>query len=144
MGYVNHRPVFAVGPEQIRQAFEAMKRHEPGALPRDTLLTLLTLHGEKMTMTDLEGCLELLVGDSCVERALEDEVDAGDFANNVLGLTEVDDGLAIEEGAAAMLGTTAAEAGMGGMGRSEWNASSVAFSAADAPRSSSVVGPHGS
>jgi len=136
--YVNHRPVFAVGPEQIKQAFEAMKRHEPGALPRDTLLTLLTSHGEKMTMTDLEGCLELLVGDSCVERALEDEVDAGDFANNVLGLTEVGDTLAAEEGAAT-LGASAE----GGMGRSDWNTSSMAYSAG-APQSSSMVGFHNS
>jgi len=86
--YVNHRPVFAVGPEQIRQAFQAMKRCEPGPLPRDVLLQLLTTHGEKMGFDELERHLEDLTGDPSIHRALDEEVDALDFAHGVLGLTE--------------------------------------------------------
>lgn len=89
--YVNHRPVFAVGPEQIRQAFEAMKRHEAGPLTRENLLTLLTSHGEKMTFEELERCFEALVGDPSIHRVLEDEVDALDFAHNILGLAEAEE-----------------------------------------------------
>merc|ERR1712087_109284 len=89
--YVNHRPVFAVGPEQIRQAFEAMKRHEPGPLQRESLLTLLTSHGEKMTFEELERCFESLVGDPTLEKVLDEQVDPLDFAHNVLGLAELEE-----------------------------------------------------
>lgn len=84
--YVNHRPVFAVGPEQIKHAFEAMKRHEPGKLSREDLLTLLQSHGEKMQWEEIERCFEALVGEPSVHRVLDEEVDALDFAHNVLGL----------------------------------------------------------
>eukprot|EP00747_Dinoflagellata_sp_TGD_P162072 gnl/TRDRNA2_/TRDRNA2_179268_c0_seq1.p1 gnl/TRDRNA2_/TRDRNA2_179268_c0~~gnl/TRDRNA2_/TRDRNA2_179268_c0_seq1.p1 ORF type:complete len:1006 (+),score=189.41 gnl/TRDRNA2_/TRDRNA2_179268_c0_seq1:58-3075(+) len=89
--YVNHRPVFAVGPEQIKSAFDAMKRHEPGPLARDTLLNLLYNNGEKMTEEELERCFESLVGDPSVHRVLEDEIDALDFASSVLGLNDAED-----------------------------------------------------
>merc|ERR1712054_609349 len=55
--YVNHRPVFAVGPQQIQQAFESMKRHEPGPLPKDQFINLLKRTGEKMSEEELEQCL---------------------------------------------------------------------------------------
>jgi len=86
--YVNHRPVFSVGPEQIRLAFEAMKRHEPGPLQRDNLLTLLQSNGEKMSIDELEQCFDALVGDRSVNRVLDEEVDAFVFAREVLGLNE--------------------------------------------------------
>lgn len=106
--YVNHRPVFAVGPEQIRQAFEAMKQRDAGPLSRDQLLNLLTQNGEKMTIEELERCLEALVGDPSVHRVLDEEVDAMDFAHDVLGLADADDGAAedvsdMEENSAMML-----------------------------------------
>merc|ERR1712061_581363 len=89
--YVNHRPVFAVGPDQIRQAFEAMKRHEPGPMSRDSLMGLLTGHGEKMTFEELERCFEALVGEPSIHRVLEDDVDSLDFAHNVLGLADMEE-----------------------------------------------------
>eukprot|EP00435_Cladocopium_sp_Y103_P029483 s1943_g7.t1 len=101
--YVNHRPVFAVGPEQIKQAFDALKRHEPGPLSREAFLklgrsmarwrtkgNLLTSHGEKTSLEELERCFEALVGDSAINRVLDEEVDAFDFAHNVLGLAEAE------------------------------------------------------
>merc|ERR1712178_227121 len=84
--FVNHRPVFSVGPEQIRLAFEAMKRHEPGPLQRDQLLNLLQSNGEKMSYEELEQCFDALVGDRSVQRVLDEEVDALEFAREVLGL----------------------------------------------------------
>merc|ERR1712232_1224104 len=89
--YVNHRPVFAVGPEQIRLAFEAMKRHEPGPIQRDTLLSLLQSSGEPMTLAELEKCFEALVGDKSVQRVLDEEVEAAEFAREVLGLQDADE-----------------------------------------------------
>lgn len=89
--YVNHRPVFAVGPEQIKQAFEALKRHEQGPLARDSLLQLLTSHGEKMTYEELERCFKDLVDEPNVHRVLDENVDAIDFAHNVLALVETDE-----------------------------------------------------
>mmetsp|Transcript_33344 Transcript_33344/g.76047 ORF Transcript_33344/g.76047 Transcript_33344/m.76047 type:complete len:937 (+) Transcript_33344:90-2900(+) len=89
--YVNHRPVFAVGPEQIKAAFEAMKRHEPGSLSTETLLSNLQSHGEKMTLEELEKCFEALVGDANLAQVLGDEVDATDFSHNVLALYDAED-----------------------------------------------------
>lgn len=89
--YVNHRPVFAVGPDQIRAAFESLKRHEPGPLSRNTLLNVLQTQGEKMAIDELERCLEALVGDPSINRVLEEEIDALDFAHNVLGLADAEE-----------------------------------------------------
>lgn len=90
--YVNHRPVFAVGPDEIRGALESLKRHGPGPTPRDTLVSLLQSRGEKMSFEELEQCLEALVGDSNVYRVLDEEVDATDFARSVLGLMDAEEG----------------------------------------------------
>jgi Ca2+-binding EF-hand superfamily protein len=112
--FINHRPVFNVGPEQIRQAFQALKRHEPGPLPRDQLLNLLTTHGEKMGFDELERHLEQLTGDPSIHRALDEEVDALDFAQAVLGLSEEQDS-----------GEVAASVDAG---KSQWDASTLALS----------------
>lgn len=88
--YVNHRPVFHVGSEQICQAFDAMKRHEPGPLSRDTLLSLLTTSGERMGLEELERCLDALVSEPSIYRVLEEEIDAQDFSQEVLGLTDME------------------------------------------------------
>merc|ERR1719183_838902 len=68
-----------------------MKRHESGPLNKDTFLGLLTTHGEKLTIEELEQCFEALVGDPSVHAVLEDEIEALDFARNVLGLTEAEE-----------------------------------------------------
>merc|ERR1712196_661791 len=54
--YVNHRPVFAVGPKQVAQALEAM-----------------TKQGEKMSIEELEDCLLKLVNEGSVQKVLGDE-----------------------------------------------------------------------
>lgn len=114
--HVNHRPVFAVGPEQIRQAFEAMKRHDPGPLSRDTLLKMLTEHGEKMTLEELEGCFEALRDDPSIHRVLDEEVDALHFAHNVLGLQDAEEA-GVDEAV-----------DYGEPGRSQWDGSTLALS----------------
>eukprot|EP00927_Polykrikos_kofoidii_P072932 TRINITY_DN69007_c0_g1_i1.p1 TRINITY_DN69007_c0_g1~~TRINITY_DN69007_c0_g1_i1.p1 ORF type:complete len:979 (-),score=141.93 TRINITY_DN69007_c0_g1_i1:92-3028(-) len=118
--YVNHRPVFAVGPEQIRLAFEAMKRNEAGPLARDTLLSMLTSNGEKMTFEELQGCFEALVGDSSLHSVLDEEVDALEFARDVLGLENGEEPTE-EAGAAAEEGS-----------RSQWDNSNLVLSTTSA------------
>jgi len=90
--YVNHRPVFAVGPQQIQQAFEAMQRHESkGPLPKGQLLDLLTKHGESMAVEEIEHCFQMLVGESFHNTLRDDEVDAREFAQGILGLGDMQD-----------------------------------------------------
>merc|ERR1719456_16501 len=95
--YVNHRPVFAVGPQQIQAAFEAMKRHESGPLPKEQFLQLLTKHGEKMSVEELEECFEALVGDGSIHNVPDEEIEALDFAHNILGLGDLDGDYGAEE-----------------------------------------------
>jgi len=87
--YVNHRPVFSVGPDQIRMAFDALKRHEPSPMSRETLLSLLTTRGETMSFEELEKCFEALVGDPSIYSVLGEDVYAMDFAHRILGLEDM-------------------------------------------------------
>jgi Ca2+-binding EF-hand superfamily protein len=89
--YVNHRPVFAVGPQQIVTAFDAMKRQEEGFLNRDTLIDLLTKNGEKMSVEEIEDCLLKLVGTKNIAEVLPEEIDPMDFAQSVLGLADLEE-----------------------------------------------------
>merc|ERR1712187_297363 len=95
----------------------AMKRHEPGPMSRDALMGLLTGHGEKMSEEELERCFEALVGEPSIHRVLDDEVDALDFARNVLGLADFEE-VASEEPALALEGGPSTV----GAGRSEMSA----------------------
>uniref|UniRef100_A0A0G4H590 Cilia- and flagella-associated protein 251 n=1 Tax=Chromera velia CCMP2878 TaxID=1169474 RepID=A0A0G4H590_9ALVE len=92
--FVNHRPVFAVTPEQISLAFKALSGHDRGtSIPREKFVGFLKELGERFTndsnheMT-LEQCMELLVGEPNLEAALGDVVGADTFALDVLGLGE--------------------------------------------------------
>jgi len=116
--YINHRPVFAVGPEQVQQAFESLKHRDLGPMSRDQLITLLTGSGEKMTFEELESCFESLVGDPSIHRVLEDDVDPLDFAKNILGLADM------EEASPQEAAGNSVDAGRS---RSEWAASTLSL-----------------
>eukprot|EP00743_Colponemidia_sp_Colp-15_P001768 GILK01001931.1.p1 GENE.GILK01001931.1~~GILK01001931.1.p1 ORF type:complete len:943 (-),score=124.32 GILK01001931.1:124-2952(-) len=86
--YVSHRPVFGVGKQQIVEAFNAIGADLTGGfLNRDSLIAALLKEGECLSMAELENCLKSLIGDSSI-RMLPDELDAQDFAENVLGFEE--------------------------------------------------------
>jgi hypothetical protein len=87
--YVNHRPVFAVGPPEIQRAFQMMRRgtNEP-TIKKETLMNLLTTHGEKMKIEEINDCLSALAGVTIDD--LDDEINPYDFAQNILGLGDVD------------------------------------------------------
>lgn len=63
----------------------------------DELIRLLREEGECMGEQELQECLNLLIGDSNFKTALQQEVTADDFAENILGFEEVEE-LEGEEG----------------------------------------------
>jgi hypothetical protein len=63
----------------------------------DELIRLLREEGECMGQQELEECLGLLVGDSNFKTALGQNIQADDFAENVLGFEEVEE-MEAEEG----------------------------------------------
>ena len=93
--FVNHRPVYGIGKNNIQDAFAALMSGESsskgGALNRDDLLRLLREEGEYMGQQDIEDCLDLLVGDKNFKTALPQEIQADDFAENILGFEEVEE-----------------------------------------------------
>merc|ERR1712217_251306 len=98
-----------------------MKRHEPGPMSRDSLMGLLTGHGEKMTFEELERCFEALVGEPSIHRVLEDDVDSLDFAHNVLGLADMEEP------------SDEAKPSLQDAGKSEWAGSTLALSSTVPP-----------
>ena len=49
------------------------------------------MEGENMSTTELSECLGLLVGDSKISTALPENINADEFAENVLGFEEVEE-----------------------------------------------------
>jgi Ca2+-binding EF-hand superfamily protein len=92
--FVNHRPVYGIGKNNIQDAFAALMNAADGrgpALNRDDLLRLLREEGEYMGQQEMEESLNLLVGDSNFKTALPQEIQADDFAENILGFEEVEE-----------------------------------------------------
>jgi len=95
--FVNHRPVYGIGKNNISDAFDALINTikdpdtKPGKILRKDLKYLLQNDGEEIGENDIERCLQLLVGEKNFEDALPEEVDADFFAEHVLGFEEVDE-----------------------------------------------------
>lgn len=86
--FVNHRPVFHVGKDDIRDAFRALAG-DSATITRDQLLTKLQTLGEKMTERELIVCLQALMGDSSsLLQALPTTFTADNFAMDVLGFED--------------------------------------------------------
>jgi hypothetical protein len=116
--FVNHRPVYGIGKNNIQDAFAALMNAADGrgpALNRDDLLRLLREEGEYMGQQEMEESLNLLVGDSNFKTALPQEIQADDFAENILGFEEVEE-VEGEEGADEM-GASAGFNGTNGAGQ---------------------------
>jgi len=111
--FVNHRPVYGIGKNNIEEAFNALLMtkangdYNSGKLSRDELLSALQFEGEDMKINEMEKLLQLLVGEQKIQSALPDEITADDFAENILGFEEVDENELDEE-------AELEEAGMGG------------------------------
>lgn len=127
--FVNHRPVYGIGKNNIQEAFAALlsgdSASKGGALNRDDLLRMLREEGEYMGQQEMEESLNLLVGDSNFKTALPQEIQADDFAENILGFEEVEEVEGEEDGeemgaAGGLSGTNGGPgmmgSGYGGMG----------------------------
>jgi hypothetical protein len=96
--YVNHRPVFHVGKDDIRDAFKtlvASNAHAHGSdsatLARDQLLSRLQQSGEKMSEKELIVCFQALLGDGAAANllsALPTTFMADNFAMDLLGFED--------------------------------------------------------
>ena len=102
--YVNHRPVFGVGKEQIAAAFETLATSAAGgggvaaaigagddaapeAISWPRLAALLQEKGEKLSADELQACVRALTGEN--EPPLE-ELTAPEFVDQVLGFEDFD------------------------------------------------------
>merc|ERR1711871_322217 len=83
--FINHRPVFGTGKEQIADAFNALGAAESGGtLNWEELSKRLQTEGETMTEAELQKCLGALVGDEDLPVSLSHL----DFADKVLGFQD--------------------------------------------------------
>lgn len=88
--FVNHRPVYGVDRNEIKEAFNVLSR---GALTKEELFELLLTKGEPMNERELRGCLTSLlmpVGGSA-ESMLPNEVTPEYFLEKILAFEEVAD-----------------------------------------------------
>jgi len=102
--YVNHRPVFGLGIEDVRNAFELLGAAKgTGVLDRDQLfgelqrrgMPLITLWrpnpstGEPFTEVELMNTIRVLIGDDRpIHEKLHQHFSAVEFAEDVLGFEQ--------------------------------------------------------
>ena len=102
--FVNHRPVYGIGKNNIEGAFKAILADSDDvggdAILREELVNLLQNEGdgEEITMRELTDILQKLVSEPSVQLAFGgDQVTAEMFAEDLLGFEEVDENEADEE-----------------------------------------------
>ena len=92
--FVNHRPVYGIGQNNIEEAFDALLEAEIGdanGISREELILMLTKDGESINRKDeLPNLFELLTGQKVEQEALKEVIDSKHFAEDVLGFEEVD------------------------------------------------------
>ena len=91
--FVNHRPVYGIGNNDIEDAFKALAGDSGGVeLPREELESLLKTEGESFGTEELEQALLNLVGKKRIDDALKSFVTADEFASDLLGFEEYEEG----------------------------------------------------
>ncbi len=101
--FVNHRPVYGIGKNNIEDAFKAIlaDSDDVGAegIPREELVSLFEQigDGEEIMPAELTDLLQKLVSEPDVKLALGDVVTAESFAEDLLGFEEVDENEGEEE-----------------------------------------------
>lgn len=101
--FVNHRPVYGIGKNNIEDAFKALSS-DPASMQmtRDELISLLKQEGEVFGDEELQESFNYLVGKLLYKEALPKEVvSAEEFAADLLGFEEFeeDDEEELAEGA---------------------------------------------
>jgi len=96
--FVNHRPVYGIGKNNIDEAFKALIEGSDESIGRDSLFRdeLIGMisnegDGEEITMKELGEIMGKLVSEMRVDYALGEQVTAEGFAENILGFEEVDE-----------------------------------------------------
>lgn|GEM_PF-2135010 len=97
--FVNHRPVYGIGKNNIEEAFQTLcdATAANNSIPRTDFTTMLFQEGEQMNMQSLEKDLLQLIGEQNVQHALPTEITAEAFAENILGFEEVDEAEMLNE-----------------------------------------------
>ena len=104
--FVNHRPVYGIGKNNIEDAFQALLADSENggegsenAMIREELVALLTGEGdgEEITMRELGEICGKLVSETSVTAALGESITAERFAEDILGFEEVDEDEGEEE-----------------------------------------------
>lgn len=91
--FVNHRPVYGIGNNDIEDAFKALAGDSGGIeLTREDLVNMLQSEGETFGPEKLEEAFANLVGKSRPTDALKDFVTAEEFASDLLGFEEYEEG----------------------------------------------------
>jgi Ca2+-binding EF-hand superfamily protein len=92
--FVNHRPVYGIGNNDIEDAFKALASDGGGVeLSREELTNLLRTEGEHIPMEELQSAFGYLVGKQRLTEALpKDFVTAEEFASDLLGFEEYEEG----------------------------------------------------
>lgn len=97
--FVNHRPVYGIGKNNIEEAFQAIIADldagtNINSIHRDELIKLLSTDGadgEEIQIQELEDILGKLVSETSIKNALPENITAEKFAEDVLGFEEVDE-----------------------------------------------------
>ena len=91
--FVNHRPVYGIGQNNIEEAFAALCSYDgdPKKIRRDTLKKMLMEEGEAIKPDEMSLLLSRLTGKSEIEDALLPEITAQYFAEKILGFEEAED-----------------------------------------------------
>ena len=91
--FVNHRPVYGIGKNNIEDAFLSLAS-DPGSiqLSRDEMINLLKQEGELFGDEELQKNFGYLVGKTVYKEALPNEyVTSEEFASDLLGFEEFED-----------------------------------------------------
>jgi len=91
--FVNHRPVYGIGKQNIETALNVLTENQPvvkGKITREEFIHILKNEGEKMSEEEIEACLFILIGDTDIENAIPDQLDAEVLAKDILGFEELD------------------------------------------------------
>ena len=106
--FVNHRPVYGIGKNNIEDAFKALLADSEDmgsdAILREELYSLLSNDGgdgEEITTRELGEIMGKLVSVTNINEALPESVTSEVFAEDILGFEEVDENEEDEEGEAA-------------------------------------------
>uniref|UniRef100_A0A7S3CT12 Cilia- and flagella-associated protein 251 n=1 Tax=Strombidium rassoulzadegani TaxID=1082188 RepID=A0A7S3CT12_9SPIT len=92
--FVNHRPVYGIGKNNIEDAFKALAGDGSSIqLTRDDMISLLKQEGEVFGDEELQQSLGYLVGKMLYKDALpKDYINSEEFATDLLGFEEFEEG----------------------------------------------------